>query len=44
MQRLVFDTLTAAQARQLGSISTRISAAISPDPIWTPGAGDSGRD
>ena len=44
VQRLVFDTHTAAQARQLASMSTRISAAISPDPIWTPGAGDSGRD
>lgn len=36
VQRLVFDTLTAAQARQLGTISRRISAAISTEPTWTP--------
>ena len=33
---LVFDVLTAAQARQLGIASRRISAAIAPDPIWIP--------
>ncbi|MGO4681867.1 MarR family winged helix-turn-helix transcriptional regulator [Microbacterium sp. 2MCAF23] len=33
---LVFDVLTPAQARQLGVASRRISAAIAPDPVWTP--------
>jgi len=36
VQRLVFDALTAAQARQLGEASRRISAAIGPDATWSP--------
>lgn len=36
VDRLLFDVLTTAQARQLGIASRRISAAIAPDPVWTP--------
>lgn len=38
VDRLVFDVLTSAQARQLGAASRRISEAIGPEPIWTPPA------
>ncbi|WP_256209343.1 MarR family winged helix-turn-helix transcriptional regulator [Microbacterium sp. LCT-H2] len=38
IRRVVFDTLTRAQARQLGAASRKISAALSPDPTWAPGA------
>ncbi|AVL96199.1 MarR family transcriptional regulator [Microbacterium paraoxydans] len=38
IRRVVFDTLTPAQARQLGAASRKISAALSPDPTWAPGA------
>ena len=34
IERLVFDTLTQGQARQLGVISRRISEAIDSAPIW----------
>jgi DNA-binding MarR family transcriptional regulator len=37
VRRLVFDALTDAQARQFGSISRRVSAAIGPDAGWSPG-------
>ncbi|WP_025157773.1 MarR family winged helix-turn-helix transcriptional regulator [Leifsonia aquatica] len=36
VERLVFDALTAAQVRQLGAISRRISAAIDDAPAWRP--------
>ncbi|MDR6866430.1 DNA-binding MarR family transcriptional regulator [Microbacterium resistens] len=36
--RLVFASLTDAQARQLGAISRRISAAIDSSPTWNPSA------
>lgn len=35
VDRLVFSVLTGAQARQLGAISRKISAAIGPDQMWT---------
>jgi len=38
VRRLVFDTLTVAQARQLGTVSQRISTAIGPDEAWRPPA------
>jgi DNA-binding MarR family transcriptional regulator len=36
VRRLVFDSLTAPQVRQLKSISDRISAAIGPSEGWRP--------
>lgn len=36
VRRLIFDNLTTAQARQLGSASRRISSAVTPEPLWTP--------
>jgi DNA-binding MarR family transcriptional regulator len=36
VNELVFDSLTAAQARQLGVISRRIAEAIDTAPVWTP--------
>ncbi len=36
VRRLIFDTLTTAQARQLRTISRRVSAAIGPDDGWRP--------
>lgn len=36
VQHLIFDNITAAQARQLGSVSRRVSSAAAPEPIWTP--------
>ena len=36
IERLVFDTLTRGQARQLGVISRRISKAVDSAPIWQP--------
>lgn len=36
VRRLVFDSLTAAQARQLGAAARRISAAVGPDETWKP--------
>lgn len=35
VRRLVFDTLTPAQARQLGVISRRIAEVVSDTPVWT---------
>ncbi|MFJ4173474.1 MarR family winged helix-turn-helix transcriptional regulator [Microbacterium sp. NPDC089696] len=36
VRRLVFDTLTEAQARQLGTVSRRIASAIGPGEPWSP--------
>lgn len=36
VRRLVFDALTDAQARQLGTISRKVSAAVGPDVAWSP--------
>lgn len=36
VHRLIFETLTANQARQLGSLSARVSSAISPESSWNP--------
>ena len=36
VRSLVFDSLTAAQARQLGVVSRRIAEAVSDTPVWTP--------
>ncbi|MEV4736035.1 MULTISPECIES: MarR family winged helix-turn-helix transcriptional regulator [unclassified Microbacterium] len=36
VRELVFDTLTAAQARQLGVISRRIATAVGPGEPWSP--------
>ncbi|TDN46511.1 DNA-binding MarR family transcriptional regulator [Curtobacterium flaccumfaciens] len=36
VRRLVFDSLTAAQARQLGAASRRVAEAVSDTPVWTP--------
>ena len=36
--RLVFDSLTAAQARQLGATARRVAKAVDPTPVWRPGA------
>ncbi|UOQ58473.1 MarR family transcriptional regulator [Leucobacter allii] len=38
VRRLVFDSLTAAQLRQLSTISRRISTAVDPAPAWRPAA------
>ncbi|MFK4790704.1 MarR family winged helix-turn-helix transcriptional regulator [Microbacterium sp. ZW T5_56] len=38
VRRLVFDTLTAAQARQLRTVSTKIATAIDSTEIWRPPA------
>lgn len=38
VQQLVFESITAAQARQLSTISRRISSAIGPDSGWAPTA------
>lgn len=37
VQRLIFDAITASQARQLGEASRRISSAIGPETTWSPG-------
>lgn len=39
VQRVVFDALSPTQARQLGTISRRILAAIRDDEGWSPTAG-----
>lgn len=39
VRTLVFDPLTRAQSRQLGSIGKRIMAAIDPADRWTQGGG-----
>lgn len=39
VRRTVFDTLSAAQVRQLGVISRRIAEAVDGAPVWTPPAG-----
>ena len=36
VRSLVFESLTAAQARQLGVVSRRIAEAVSDTPVWTP--------
>ena len=36
VRRVIFDSLTVAQTRQLGVISQRISTAIGPDEAWKP--------
>ena len=36
VRRLVFDALTDAQARQLGTISRKVAAAVGPDVGWSP--------
>lgn len=36
VRRLVFDTLTPAQARQLGALSRRIATAVGPGAPWSP--------
>jgi len=36
VQRLVFDTLTPAQARQLGVIARRLAEAVDGAPVWSP--------
>ncbi|WP_067196110.1 hypothetical protein [Microbacterium sp. XT11] len=36
VRQLVFDSLTSAQARQLRSLSDRITAAIGPAEGWRP--------
>ncbi|ROS50314.1 MarR family winged helix-turn-helix transcriptional regulator [Frigoribacterium sp. PhB24] len=36
VRRLVFDSLTAAQARQLGVAARRVSEAVDPAPLWRP--------
>jgi DNA-binding MarR family transcriptional regulator len=41
IERVVFDPLTRAQARQLGAISRRISEAVDKAPVWQPPAGSS---
>lgn len=38
VQQLVFDAITAGQARQLATISRRISSAVGPDSGWSPTA------
>lgn len=38
IRRLVFDTLTDAQARQLGVISRKVAEAAGPGGVWSPGA------
>lgn len=35
VRSLVFDSLTTAQARQLGVVSRRIAEAVSDTPVWT---------
>jgi DNA-binding MarR family transcriptional regulator len=40
VQRLVFDSLTAGQARLLRTASDRVSAAIDDAPRWTSAMGD----
>ncbi|RLP76116.1 MarR family transcriptional regulator [Mycetocola tolaasinivorans] len=37
VERLVFESLTEQQVRQLGAISTRIAQAITPATAWSPG-------
>lgn len=37
VRRIVFDTLTPGQARQLGTLSARLSAAIGPETTWEAG-------
>lgn len=36
VRRLVFDTLTTAEATQLGNISRRIATAVGPGEPWSP--------
>jgi hypothetical protein len=37
VERLVFQSLTGQQVRQLGTISRRIAEAIDPSaPVWSP--------
>lgn len=36
VRRLVFDTLTEAQARRLGAMSRRIATAVGPGEPWSP--------
>ncbi|WP_433676283.1 MarR family winged helix-turn-helix transcriptional regulator [Microbacterium gorillae] len=38
VRRLVFDTLTPAQARQLRTVSTKIATAVDPTEPWRPPA------
>lgn len=38
VRRLVFESITAPQARQLSAIAQRIAAAIGPDESWRPPA------
>ncbi|MCH1882935.1 MarR family transcriptional regulator [Agrococcus sp. ARC_14] len=40
VQQLVFDTLSDAQARQLGVISRRIAEAVDAAPTWRPPSSD----
>ncbi len=39
VRRVVIDTLTPAQARQLASASSKISAVLNPHEAWRPAAG-----
>lgn len=43
VRRLVFDSLTAGQARQLGIAARRVSEAVDPAPVWRPTGGVGGR-
>ena len=36
VRQVVFETLTPTQARQLGTISRRLSSAVGPEQTWTP--------
>ncbi|MFJ4224268.1 MarR family winged helix-turn-helix transcriptional regulator [Microbacterium sp. NPDC089695] len=36
VRELVFDTLTAAQARQLGALARRVATAVGPGEPWSP--------
>ncbi|MGY3262976.1 MarR family winged helix-turn-helix transcriptional regulator [Frigoribacterium sp. 2355] len=36
VHRLVFNSLTATQARQLGIAARRVSEAVDPTPVWRP--------
>ena len=40
IRHLVFDSLTSAQARQLGAISERVASAVGPGGIWSAPAGE----
>lgn len=39
VERLVFDTLTPQQVRQLGIIARRLARAVDPAETWSPGEG-----